>query len=360
MTTKEQQYVIENALKFEKQVCKIGGYAGTGKSYCLDFINRFLKNKFAVCAYTGKAANVLTRRKVPATTIHGLIYSIVMKNGYPLIKNGMPVFEKKDKLEYDGILVDEASMISKELYEDLISFNIPVIFFGDHGQLEPIGDSINLMKEPDYRLEQIHRNAGPIAYFAEYIRKGYRPASFRDCKEVKFVQPYEAKEILLRENQRNFQSICAYNNFRCEGNKFYRKEKGFNEHSPQVDDKIICLKNNKNFQVFNGMQGFVTKIHKKGRKSLINFKTYDYEFKDIAYFPNQFNKPKLDNLYNSKTIPFDYAYLQTCHKCQGDEYDNVLVFEQRSKLWDHTRWCNTAATRAKKQVYWCEQNVRFI
>ncbi|MFN9959486.1 MAG: hypothetical protein ACK55I_40875, partial [bacterium] len=69
-------------------------------------------------------------------------------------------------------------MVGKTIYEDLRSFGKPLIFVGDHGQLEPIGDDFNLMREPDYRLETIHRNAGEIAHFAEYVRQGYRPSSW--------------------------------------------------------------------------------------------------------------------------------------------------------------------------------------
>lgn len=50
--------------------------------------------------------------------------------------------------------------------------------------------------------------------------------------------------------------------------------------------------------------------------------------------------------------PFDYAYVVTCHKMQGDEQPNILVYEQVCDKWDHKRWAYTAASRAKDKVYW--------
>ena len=47
---------------------------------------------------------------------------------------------------------------------------------------------------------------------------------------------------------------------------------------------------------------------------------------------------------------FDYAYAITCHKAQGDEYNKVLVYEERLKADQHQKWLYTAATRAKDKL----------
>ena len=72
--TNEQKGVILEILKFNRQEFRLGGLAGTGKSTIVLHLHKALPN-FAVCAFTGKAANVLRQKGVlTASTIHSLIY----------------------------------------------------------------------------------------------------------------------------------------------------------------------------------------------------------------------------------------------------------------------------------------------
>src|SRR5262249_10163387 len=70
----EQERAIERLLKLPRRVQTLGGYAGTGKTTVIRTLTERLSD-YAVCAFTGKAANVLRRKDVPATTIHSLIYT---------------------------------------------------------------------------------------------------------------------------------------------------------------------------------------------------------------------------------------------------------------------------------------------
>ena len=77
--TNEQKEIIRSIVSDfgSDQIQTLGGYAGTGKStvikILLDVLNR--KNRsFAVAAFTGKAANVLRKKGMPSSTIHGIIY----------------------------------------------------------------------------------------------------------------------------------------------------------------------------------------------------------------------------------------------------------------------------------------------
>jgi len=180
--TKEQQDVVRNVVrdvtKKEKQICTIGGLAGVGKSFTISFLSQILKN-FAICAYTGKAANVLRKKGLSATTIHSLIYKPEGWGNHVEF-----VLIPPNEFLYDGFIVDESSMVSEDIYNDLLSFNKPVVFVGDHGQLEPVGSAFNVMANPMYRLETVHRNAGEIAHFAEHIRKGKSPNSFETSAKI--------------------------------------------------------------------------------------------------------------------------------------------------------------------------------
>src|SRR3954447_26441989 len=69
----EQRAAVDRLLSFPSPVQTLGGYAGTGKTTVIRTLNEELP-LFAVCAYTGKAANVLRRKGVAASTIHSLIF----------------------------------------------------------------------------------------------------------------------------------------------------------------------------------------------------------------------------------------------------------------------------------------------
>ena len=349
--TPEQQSVIQGILSSikTKNIVTMGGLAGTGKTTCIKVLNKFLKN-WAVCAYTGKAANVLRKKGLDSSTIHSLIYKPDMDGAGNVKKdkNGSPIFILNPDFDAEGILVDEASMVNKEIYQDLLSFNKPIIFVGDHGQLEPIGSDINLMANPDYKLEQIHRNAGPIAHFAEFVRKGYRPAAYQHGgKQVQFIDKRYSDPHFNQVNQ----IICGFNRSRVDINKEVRKTAGYPDNFPVIGEKIMCLRNNKQLGLFNGMQGTVEHLFSKPKNKMTFFS--DGIGYDVLFDPHAFNMERQPQNYGrDDPLPFEFCYAVTCHKAQGDEWDKVLVIEQQCKSWDFRRWAYTAASRAKQSLIW--------
>jgi exodeoxyribonuclease-5 len=338
--TKEQKDAILGVLKDlkNKQYITLSGYAGTGKSTIIKILKHKLRH-FALGAYTGKAANVLRQKGMhDARTIHNLIY-------YPLKEEKETIWLRSPDVEFDGFIIDEASMVSKEIHEDLISYKKPIIYVGDHGQLEPIGSKFNLMANPDYKLETIHRNAGEIAYFANHLREGKCPTKFNSSKKVKIIKKSSLSDEHLAKAD---QVICAFNKTRVSLNNIIRKEKGL-EGIINIGEKIICLKNNKKLQLFNGMQGIVTNIHKYNRFSFISGDTL---YQNMIYDYNQFGKEKNEFEFLSDENPFDYAYAITTHKSQGDSFTSVIVLEEKCDKWCHKRWSYTAASRAKNLLIW--------
>lgn len=345
--TDEQNAAMATLAALRKPIQTLGGLAGTGKTTVIrELVQRLSKPK--VCAYTGKAAQVLRKKGVDASTIHSLIYYYSDPN-----EGGSGEFELQPSLDCDVVIVDEASMVGKPIYDDLCSFGIPLIFVGDHGQLEPVGsDSFNLMVKPDLTLEKIHRNAGEIAMFANHLRQGKEARDWRwdEDKEgeesrVHIITSDELEQVALDEVD---QVICAFNNTRVGVNKTYREHLGFGP-SPQVGDRIMCLQNDRKSKVFNGMQGELVEINSYMLTMLSNgikFKCY--------YTKSGFNS-ETKPAYQRGVIPFDYAYCVTAHKAQGDEWNHVLVMEQKCSKWDHRRWAYTAASRAKQKLTWVLQ-----
>lgn len=346
--TKEQLnvlYNVTNDIQSGKQEVKIGGFAGTGKTTLIRYLSKIFPD-FGVCAFTGKAANVLRKKKVSATTIHSRIYVPIMEYG-TLIG-----FEKAEieQLDCSGFLVDESSMVSKSIYQDLSSYGLPCIYVGDHGQLEPIGTDFNLMKTPTYKLEKIHRNAGEIARFAQHLRNGKNAIGFQCKNKVRFINKYKVTDDHLAQAD---QIICAYNATRVDLNKRVRAILGY-QGDPKPGERIICLRNNKMFQLFNGMQGVVKKVYENQGRTLLDFDFDDTTYYGIWYEPSCFNveKPQLEFDGLDGPNPFDFAYAITAHKAQGDEFNKGLVYEQRCKHWNHWRWAYTAASRFKISLDW--------
>jgi len=350
--TDKQKYVLYKLTKGIKEEGKkeqtMGGYAGTGKTTLIKYLVKFFP-QFGTIAYTGKAANVLRRKDIPAKTIHSTIYKPVYDYGTLIGWDMVP----RNDIGVEGFFIDEASMVSEEIYKDLKTYEMPLVFIGDHGQLEPIGSDFNLMKSPDYTLEEIHRNAGDIAKFAERLRQGYNAISFPYCEKVQFVNAKRlATETLLDVDQ----VICAYNKTRVALNKQIREGLNFSGLI-NVGERVMCLKNNKNLGLFNGMQGIVKRLYEcehTGRR-LMDFEFNDCLYSGIWYCTKQFGQEKPDNssyIGRDYPNPFDYAYAITCHKAQGDEWGRVLVVEQKCSNWDHCRWTYTAASRAKELVVW--------
>ena len=134
--THKQEQGLKIAVKrynaHEPWTC-IAGYAGSGKSTLIKFIISALNiypEDVCYVAYTGKAALVLKEKGCPnAMTAHRLIYQ-----SYPR-KDGTFYHKPKRPLDrnYKLIVVDEISMLPKELWELLLSHNIHVIALGDPG-----------------------------------------------------------------------------------------------------------------------------------------------------------------------------------------------------------------------------------
>ena len=348
--TDEQKVVIKSIIKDlpNEQINSVGGYAGTGKTTTLKVLTDVLHRKglnFAACSFTGKATNVLRKKGINADTIHGTIYTPYKNEDNETIWH---LSHKSDIVGrgIDGFIVDEASMVSKEIHDDLKSFGLPIIYVGDHGQLEPIGTQFNLMKNPKYKLETVHRNAGEIAFFAEHLRKGNPARTFQGAKQVQIVKESAIEDRHLASVD---QIICAFNKTRVKINERIRIFKKIQYTYLAKGEKVICLRNSRPLGLFNGMQGVVTKIHKNER---FDFVSDNELFENIHFDEDQFGKESNQFDFSQTANPFDYAYAITAHKSQGDEFGNVIAYEQRCDKWDHVRWSYTVASRAKLGLIW--------
>ncbi len=359
--TPEQEAAVDAAVRSLSgegaENLTIGGYAGTGKSTVISSILERMRAKgkyVAVVAFAGKAVSVLRKKGIHhAQTLHSLIYK-------PDKKDGKLVFTKVFDLDCDAVIVDEASMINTALYEDLLSFGIPVVFIGDHGQLEPIGDNPGVMENPHIKLEKIHRQAegSAILWLAHLFREGKRPnwASVPADAEIRRLLKNEVGRVAHEYDV----VICGFNKTRNVVNSIVRENRGYTSDLVE-GERLICLRNNR-MGFFNGMMFEIEKIHEK--KSVFTANGYldciivDVKLDEGVSRKNVtvwLTKGEVQDFrdFSQDIVACDYGYALTCHKSQGSQFDKVLVIEEvwREK-WNANRWTYTAATRAAKELAW--------
>lgn len=348
--TEQQEIAVSGALSFidnnKSGDYRIGGYAGTGKTTILKTLIARSDKDFAVAALAGKAVDVLRRKGVPqAKTVHSTIYKY---------EPATRTFHRRTTLGADALIVDEASMINGELYEDMLKFGIPLIFVGDMGQLEPIGSDVNLMNEADLdvRLTEIMRQAAenPIIEFATVVRTGgeFWRGDFGTIKigtTIDFWNNIDKVDKIL----------CGTNRTRHQVNARVRWNLGHAPNPLCVGDQLVCIQNNKQYRVFNGMSLSVVAIKSKTSLDFIcDLRTEDgQDLPDVPVLAEQLGKDKdSDARFVQESVLCDYGYCITCHKAQGSEWDRVLVLED-SDAWDMKRWRYTAVTRAAKELIYC-------
>jgi len=360
----------------KKQYITMGGYAGTGKTTLISIFRHVLYNldpniKVGFVSYTGKATRILQNKLIESqaifpkdsiTTIHSLIYS-PMENGEREIVG----WDIKDEIDKDFLIIDEASMISRDIWVDLLAYKKPILAVGDHGQLPPISGRFNLMKKPDICLTKIHRQSkgNPIIKVSAQARKnGYVVVGKYGEKVRKLDKTtWEAQEFitqLLEEYDENTIILCGYNNTRVKINNQIRGFLGYYSEYPEEGDRVICLRNNHSKGIFNGMLGQIKSIEPHNEKWFFARVAMEdgFDFEGLLLreqfnnsHPLNFTKRRGETLEGDL---FDFGYAMTVHKAQGSQAKRVVLFEERFKQMDDEgwkRWLYTGITRAEEELY---------
>ena len=268
------------------------------------------------------------------------------------------------------VLVDEASMVGQSVHEDLLSYGVPVLYVGDHGQLPPVTEGFNLMDQPMIKLETPHRFSenmpliqlsmmaridGKIPYgdYGDKIKKVSKREIVSDNGPVDRL--VKSKTMLDGSSV----IICGFNKTRIKLNSRIRDYNDFFEHTPMIGDRVICLKNNKksNVPLYNGSHGTVRHIDKRNKYDYANAViemdgVADDMFRGkITY--DGFTQEKVDaySMPQGREV-FDYGYVITAHKSQGSEFERVMVIEEGRNIWQENwnRWLYTAVTRSQREL----------
>ncbi len=377
----------------ERQIFVLAGYAGTGKTTVLkNTVENTLKLKpeesAAFVTPTGKAATVLIRSGIAATTLHKLIYQSITEEA-EIELNGKKItierlsFKKRENIgkSIKLIVLDEASMVSDETIADLAAYGVKLLLCGDNAQLPPVEGFNSCLKDPDFTLKTIVRQQidDPIIKLSLTAREGgYIPyGNFGGTVAVidrrRFIGETRKRTLLAAD-----QIICGINKTRTAINDEVRGYLGF-EDLPQSGDKLICTQNNwetyidedKRFNLVNGIIGFAN-LPFYDRVQGIGFMQFKPDFLDgycpdalpfdTGIFSDGFYRYKRGDYFeklgeDGKPVGaytlnrFEYGYCISCHKAQGSEFDDVVVFDESYAFKeDRARWLYTAITRAKRRL----------
>lgn len=347
--------------------------------------------KFAFCALSGRAASVLGGKLQDqgvrfedgghyCGTIHRLIYRPIEND------EGEVVFwAKKEALDYDVIVVDEASMVSEDIFRDISSYGIEILAVGDHGQLPPIEGSFSLMSDPILRLEKIHRQAkdNPIINLSMQIREhGKIPRDYKSNSNIQIIKKGEyidyLKGIYAKSQDPketiNTAVLCYTNATRTKLNTMIRNMVfGSISPTPLSNDIVICLRNAVNGRkvpLYNGFRGYlldgVKDFDSDFWESKIRFPYEGFETTVNNMLKYQFGFAKtfsafqeLENFgmeikhWSEAGLLFDYGYSMTVHKAQGSQMSKVVLFNERPQPVsddNYRRWLYTAITRSSDKL----------
>lgn len=285
------------------------GYAGTGKTFLMQYLAKWLKEKkyeFSLLASTGRAATVLRGKTgFDANTVHGELYRFSKVDGdeedieedAPIDKYGQMTLRFALRPVDEGkkvYIVDESSMLASDMALDteVVYFgsgqllpdffdavgNNKVIFVGDPGQLPPVGQPFSPALDMDWlaekkriaitiTLEKIERNEpdNDILVLASMIRNMTPTPTVRFPKlpasNLNNVKLYPSQKELFKAYLEKFRevgsngalAVARSNKMVSDINRAIRRDLfGELDLPVQVGDILMVVQNNYSVPLTNG------------------------------------------------------------------------------------------------------------
>jgi exodeoxyribonuclease-5 len=379
----------------------ISGYAGTGKTTLLKVLTQELPGLF-VLTPTGKAAvRVKQAAGCDALTIHRWMYTPIKDEDTGEYRFAMKEAKQLQLPPNKTLIVDEASMVTSQVFEHLYFFvktlGMNLVMIGDGFQLPPVerdpekqGFSVfTIEADIKVNLTEVLRQAleNPIIRISTEIRTNSNIMT--SVLALPVVVSSQLDQALLDNWNRNGVIICHKNQTRHDLNNRIRELRGLPKNLLRENEPLLVTKNNYDLGVFNGEVFTVGELGRQHLKYPVvdrrKNKTLYMEFQEITFTDTDcsnavvspeeiFGKaaeldpdaikrgshqcmtrdyPELDKDSRPKHLHANLGYALTCHKSQGSEWPEALVFIEdsvRLSTQEGRRWLYTALTRARETV----------
>ena len=414
----DQRQVYESMIDWVQtpasRLLTVGGVAGSGKSTLLGlFANEMSHLLVAYVSFTGRASSILGRklnaggisttaractdeeRKLDGYWGHmfyspsdpeasrpfcGTIHRLLYRPFIDSVTEELLGWEKRDELDrnYDIVVIDEASMCSFQIVEDIQKHGVRILAVGDHGQLPPVMSEGSLVSRPMLRLEKIHRQAegSPIIQLSRVMREEGRLArELADGDRLRFGSTrdltHPSLAAMLTKEKLDAAVLCWRNATRVHVNRTVRGHLGYAGKPPQVGEPLVALKNHP--PIFNGFRGLVTEEATSPfkdewwlMKTKIEFPDDGLPATDEEVCREQFHRPRpfasVDELEKAGIKVhsmgaaghlYDFSYAMTIHKMQGSSVKHAVVvvdWRQDYSNENTRRLAYTAITRGSERV----------
>ena len=359
-----QREAIRTALT--SRVTILTGGPGTGKTTTtIGMLQMFEANGMQVVltAPTGRAAKRLSETTGrEAKTIHRLLEFSPQVNGFKR--------DSSNPLETDVVIIDEMSMVDLVLMNSLLKavpLGATLIMIGDVDQLPSVGAG-NVLKDfiasgqiTTVKLTEVFRQAqqSMIVMNAHRVNRGDFPHVLgppdRNFFFIEEEDPETAVEVICDLVHRrlpehydyhpmdDIQVLCPMRRGVIGSENFNKRLQEKLNGNPEevirggrsfrIGDKVMQVRNNYDYEVFNGDIGRITDVDAVEKLVTIKFPE-----KKVAYDISDLNELVL-------------AYGITVHKSQGSEYPAVVMpLMTQHYLMLQRNLLYTAITRAKELV----------
>lgn len=415
--TLEQGTAIEAIKDFladpEKQFFLLSGYAGTGKTYCIQHLVGLVRGRLIFTAPTNKATKVLrdtltTDQYKPETrTIYSLLGLRLEANGE--VKELTVPEDPLDLTQYRAVIVDEASMINANLFrfikQTADAQHVKFIFMGDPAQLPPVGE----LRSPIWNhchaaseLRTVMRYDNQILALATALRgqvdhpapKFVRKTDNAEgegvwvCGEGEFEQRILDAAGQGRFSQANNAKAIAWRNVTVDAFNRRIRQRIFDNASATMwlpDDRIILLEPAKDLNdetvATTDDEGRITRVEEEWHPTWREFKVWrvsvttddnrvivlgvlhedfrqlhDVKAEELAAAARM-NRRKWQSFWEFKEAfhKIRHSYAITAHRAQGSTYEAAFVdwkdiLSNRNRS-EAFRCLYVACTRPKKELY---------
>ena len=394
--SEDQKKAIQGAL--DHKISLITGFPGTGKTTSIKEIVYNLEQRgieYAICAFTGKAV----------ARLREVLQSAIPMTFHLKIK-------KEKTVNFQHLIVDEASMVTAELfYEFIRRFDFPfnITLVGDPNQLPPIGwgslfsQCIDSKTIPTYNLFINHRvyevpgerdgiilNTKKMAFHGleEDSRSTTTPGFKRPLLPMKFeptsnfvlmpggIDQITALTKAFKEqgiNRYEITVITPYNRDLEIINKAFQSlycgetpESAFDSRGKSwyKRDRVMMTKNDYEINVMNGEEGQV--IGTEADTITVKFgEGREYKFplepdpknKKYGYSKEKQGEKEAEEAEEAeeRTVKhLDHSYAVSIHKGQGSEWNYVIIYLPYGKSnpgFINKNLIYTALTRARRALF---------